>query len=195
VHADATGISQSQVLDISNLSSINWIEVILGFLATLIGVLLAFELERWREEKSRKERVIGALEMIKDEVEKNITLCRQIDQDFTDPRRGLHYVQYYTLKTTTWEAVSPALVDLKSHDLSVRIQSEYYEYDHMKRKIDARLDIWKQWEALGGKPPSHGMEELFSDLTQAVWDGTRTLQKSGETTKKQIEAELGRLRD
>lgn len=40
--------------------------------ATALGVVAAFALSRWREEKSRKERLIGTLKMIRDEFKRNV---------------------------------------------------------------------------------------------------------------------------
>jgi len=151
-----------------------WVDLVvlvLPLFATFGGVVLGFELERRREEKRRKERLFGGLQMIKDEVKKNVDLCAQIENDFAT--HGCSYVQYYSLKTTTWEAVSGVLVDLRSPELTRQIASEYYEYDHMKRKIDARFDLFKS-----GMPTPK--LTTFANLTKAVEDGARSLKESGE---------------
>ena len=170
-----------------------WIGGILGFfltiLATLLGVFAAFRLERWREERSRRERLIGALEMTRDEIEKNTNLCKQILDEISASRE---WVQYYNLKTTTWEDVSPALVDLKSPELSKKIASQYYEYIHMNRKLDARFDLWKtEPQAIAGPGD---WDRKFSNLTDAVSEGAKSLCDSGPLLA-DIESAIKDLRD
>lgn len=184
-HADVVAVDQSRVYSTGSvIDSLNWIGVILGFLATLLGVLLAFQLERWREGKSRKERLIGALEMIKDEVEKNVSLCNQILKEFAN--KGPSWIQYYNLKTTTWESVSSTLVDLKDSDLSKKIAGQYYEYYHMNRKIDARFDLFKFIGAGGVR---------LKALTNAVSQGATDLRDDSERLAREIETKISSLRD
>jgi hypothetical protein len=113
------------------------ITIFATFLPTFLGVILAFELERYRDARARRERLVGALRMIRDEIVRNVALCKQIESELS--LYGQEYVQYYNLKTTTWESVSSALVDLKSPELAKLIATEYYEYEHLKRRIDARF--------------------------------------------------------
>jgi hypothetical protein len=182
---DLVTVNQSLISPSGSIAeSLNWIEIILSFLATLLGVILAFRLERWREEKSRKERLIGALEMIRDEIEGNVNLCRQILQEFVD--RGPSWIQYYNLKTTTWEGVSSVIVDLKDSNLSKKIANQYYQYYHMNRKIDARFDFFK---FVGTS------DTRFSNLTTAVSEGAKSLLDDGERLIPEIEKRISGLRD
>lgn len=96
---------------------------------------LGFELER--DTQARNERLVGALQIIRDEIERNISLCKQIHEELSS--NGA-FVQYYNLRTTIWQTVSSALVDLKSPDLSKQIANEYFDYEHLKRRIDARFE-------------------------------------------------------
>jgi hypothetical protein len=164
-----------------------WIETLIAFAtaaaATALGVFFAFTLDRRRERASRKERLIGALQMIRDEVERNLGECKHIQDDFA--KYGPKYVQYYNLKTTTWEAVSPALVDLKSPELTKKIANEYYQYYHENRKLDARFDLFKFGTS----------QSPFAALTNAVLLGAQTLSTSGGELLDAINKETRNLRD
>lgn len=185
VHADPVAVGQSQISSSgSTTDSLKWITVALEFSATFLGVLIAFRLEGWRQGKSREERLIGALEMIKDEVEKNVSLCIQILDELA--KNGPSFVQYYNLKTTTWESVSSALVDLKDSDLSKKIADQYYEYYHMNRKMDARFDLFKDIVAA---------EFQFNALTTAVSQGATKLRDDGGRLVREIETRISSLRD
>jgi hypothetical protein len=53
------------------LSKINWSDHIVGFFSALFGILIAFQLESWREDSERKELVTLALQNLKNEIEIN----------------------------------------------------------------------------------------------------------------------------
>jgi len=149
---------------------------------TFLGVIFAFELERHRESNARRERLVGALRMIKDEIERNVALCKQIESEFS--KYGQDYVQYYNLKTTTWESVSSALVDLNSPELAKQIATEYYEYEHLKRRIDARFDFFKT--------PTP-FSDSFAKITGSVVTGVRSMQASANNLLEAIEKRLKEL--
>jgi hypothetical protein len=152
------------------------------FVATFGGVVVAFELERYRENTARRVRLVGALRMIRDQVERNVGLCKQIKDELS--QHGTNFVQYYNLKTDVWQAVLPSLVDLRSPELGKQIATEYYEYDHMRRKIDARFEVFKQATA---------MPESFGVLSNAVLTGANSLQISGNNLLKAIDRRLSEL--
>jgi hypothetical protein len=153
------------------------------FLATFVGVVFAFELERYRERIARRERLLGALRMIRDEIHRNFLLCDQIWKELS---ANLDHVQYYNLKTTTWDAVSSALVDLGDPELVKQIATEYYEYDHMKRKIDARFEFFK-----GIAHPS--TSGSFSQLSNAVMITAHNLLISSAKVRTAIDQKLVQL--
>lgn len=152
------------------------------FTATFLGVIFAFELERHREANARRERLGGALRMIRDEIERNVALCKQIQNELSQRQ---DYVQYYNLKTTTWESVSSALVDLKSPELVKQIATEYYEYEHLKRRIDARFEFFKT--------PTP-FSDSFAKITGSVITGVMKLQTSGNNLLAEIDKQLKQLK-
>jgi hypothetical protein len=158
------------------------ITILSTFLATFLGVIFAFELERYRDAHARKERLVGALRMIRDEIEKNVALCKQIENELS--LYGQDYVQFYNVKTTTWESVSSALVDLKPPELAKQIATEYYEYEHLKRKIDARFEFFRTPTPFA---------DSFAKMTSAVVTGVRDMQKSGSNLLIVIDKQLKEL--
>lgn len=126
--------------------------------------------------------------MIRDEIQKNTDLCNQILGDFE--REGMGYQQYYTLTRSTWEAVSDALYDLKDHKLTQRIAMQYYEYDHMQRKMDTRLNLWS---AISLDNPLTEMK--YEVVSPAVKRGAETIAASGSERLRDINEAIKNLRD
>ena len=156
-------------------------------LLTFFGVIFAFELERWREGNARMERLVGALQMIRDEIERNVALCKQIENELS--QHGPALVQFYNLKTTTWESVASALVDLKSSELAKLISTEYYEYEHLKRRIDARFEFFKT-----GDQSNVLQSKAFEKITRSVMMGVKNLQISGKNVLDAIDKQLDELK-
>lgn len=164
----------------------SYVAIAAGFLATFFGVILGFELERRRDSKNRKERLVGALEMIKDEIERNIGLCEQIQNELTkDPG----FVQYYLLKTTTWTSVASVLVDLKSPKLAKQIASEYFDYEHLNRRINARFEFFKT-----GDPSNVIHARAFANITGSVIVGVKDLQVSSKNVVNAIKTQLDQMK-
>lgn len=128
--------------------------------------------------------MVGALRIIRDQVERNVAICKQIKDELS--LHGLNYVQYYSLKTDVWQSVLPALVDLRSPELAKQIGTEYYEYDHMRRKVDARFEISREG-SLSVKPDS------FEALSGAVFTSANSLQISGTKLLQAIDRKLADL--
>lgn len=160
----------------------------LPFASTFFGVVFAFELERRRETRGRSERHVGALEMMRDEIQKNTDLCNQILGDFE--REGMGFQQYYTLTRSAWEAVSGALYDLKDRRLTQRIAMQYYEYDHMQRKMDTRLNLWSATSL------DNPLTEIkYEVISPAVKTGAETIATSGSELLRDINEAIKNLRD
>jgi hypothetical protein len=151
-------------------------------------VVFAFELERRRETRRRSERHVGALEMIGDEIKKNVELCNQIKNDFEIA--GMGYQQYHTITRSTWEAVSDALYDLEDRKLTQRIAIQYYEYDHMQRKMDTRLNLWSM---ISLDNPLTEMK--YEVISPAVKEGAESLAASGSKLLEEINEAIKNLRD
>lgn len=157
-----------------------------GVPGNILWVILGFELERRRDSKNRKERLVGALEMIKDEIERNIGLCEQIQNELTkDPG----FVQYYLLKTTTWTSVASVLVDLKSPKLAKQIASEYFDYEHLNRRINARFEFFKT-----GDPSNVIHARAFANITGSVIVGVKDLQVSSKNVVNAIKTQLDQMK-
>lgn len=167
-------------------STLAAVSIIAGFLATLLGVVIGFELERCRDNQARKERLVGALQMIRDEIERNVSLCKQIHDELS---KNPAFVQYYNLKTTTWQAVSSALVDLNSPDLVKQIANEYFDYDWLKRRMDARFGFFKS-----GGSSNIIQSNAFAAITGSVMTGVKSLQISGKNVLEQIDKQLNELK-
>jgi len=157
-----------------------------GFAATLLGVVAGFELERLRDTQAQKERLVGALQMIRDEIDRNVSLCRQIQEELS---KNPTFVQYYNLKTTTWQAVSSALVDLNSPDLVKQIANEYFDYEHMKRRIDARFEFFKSSGSF-----NKVQNNAFAAITGSVMKSVELLQTSGKNVLESIDKQLHELK-
>jgi hypothetical protein len=125
--------------------------------------------------------------MIRDEIERNVSVCKQIHEELS--LHGNQWVQYYNLKSTTWQAVSSALVDLKSPTLTKQIATEYFEYEHLKRRIDARFEFFKT-----GDPSNVLQSKAFEAITGSVMIGVKALQISGKNALDAIDKQLNELK-
>lgn len=101
-------------------------------IATLIGVITAFELERWRDDRKSKARVLEQLRSLKKELDENLGVQsghnRVIQRQQSSSRtEGDHYtLDLYS--TDVWDAVlEDNLLDVIPADLFYDLQDLYSE--------------------------------------------------------------------
>jgi len=117
--------------------------------ATVIGVGLgvplglwlnrrASELQRRQEEKRIKQRRLWLLKALQEEVEHDQELLGQLESEL---KKG--GVPLYSLDTDMWEFVGGQVAEaISSEKILTRASRLYFEFDHMKRKIDALFQLW-----------------------------------------------------
>lgn len=116
-------------------------DILIRFLAPLLGVLFGIPIAFWRDRKTRegikRERAIAILSALKEEITHNIQLLNQI-QDQLKP----DYMIYYNMDMNTWRATSlQEFEGIISYKLLRQIYTIYYEYEHMSRKIDTQFSM------------------------------------------------------
>jgi uncharacterized protein YacL (UPF0231 family) len=117
--------------------------------ATVIGVGLgvplglwlnrrASELQRRQEEKRIKQRKLRLLKALQKEVEHDQELLNQLEGELKTGK-----VPLYSLDTDMWEFVGGQVAEaISSEEILTRTSSLYFEFDHMKRKIDALFQLY-----------------------------------------------------
>jgi len=127
-----------------------WTGLFSNGLATLIGVAAGVPLALWinrrieagrlREDaRARVNRRILVLEVLIQEVTHDKELLRQIQDNVSE---GM--IIYYTLDTDIWPSISREAIEaMSSSEVISKISSLYYEYEHLKRKIDAQFRMFQ----------------------------------------------------
>lgn len=157
-------------------------DVAIQFIATLFGVLVgipvAFWLDRKITEGHEKERAIFVLTALKEELIHNLGLLKQIINELYGPTTMI----YYNMDMNTWRTVK--LEDFEgiiNHEILRRIFAIYYEYEHLSRKIDTQFSMHysvvramptyeEERRQIIGSIRGHIVEKLEGDTQQLVSD-------------------------
>jgi hypothetical protein len=122
-----------------------------GALATLVGVVIGIpaalyvnrmisgwqrQAERAREQQHRRQEEVSVLQGLLDELGRNEWLLKEMRDELPNG------VIFYTLDTSFWEAASGRQIQcLENFELVARLSRLYYEFQHLKRKIDAQFEM------------------------------------------------------
>jgi len=105
-------------------------ESIWNFVAVVLGIVLAFTIDRWIEARKKKSVQKTLVSLIADEVERNIDLMNAVVEKSIVP--------YFQLETQNKESCWSALVEHPFTDRAL-IQSilrSYFEYRFINRTLD-----------------------------------------------------------
>ena len=115
-----------------------------GLLAVVLGIPAGLWLNRLAElrqkraeaEKTRLHQ-LAVLRAIKDEIEQNQSLIDELEGELKPD-----VVLTYTLRTDLWHAVSRDVVGaVSSEELIQDLSQLYFQYEHLRRKLDAQFEI------------------------------------------------------
>lgn len=166
----------------------DWLDALLEFVAALLGVLIGIPVALWLDRKSResgqREKAIAVLSSIKEEINHNLGLLKQIQKELRP-----NSLIYYNMDMNTWRASSlEEFEGIISHGLLRRIFRLYYEYELMSRKIDVQLNMhYSVVRATKGYP------EERARIVNAILVHAAPWEKESESLTKDIESELNRL--
>lgn len=160
-------------------------DIIIRFLAPLLGVLFgipfAFWIDRKTREKIKRERAIAVLSALKEEINHNIGLLKQIQAQLT-PKSMI----YYNMDMNTWRATSlEEFEGIISHKLLRHIYRIYYEYEHISRKIDTQFNM--HYSVV--RAMNTYLKERQT-IVGAILKHAESLEKESEQLIKEIETEL-----
>lgn len=118
-----------------------FVDVLLRFIAPLLGVLFgipfAFWIDRKTRERSKRETAVAVLSALKEEINHNVGLLEQIQNELRP-----NSMIYYNLDMNTWRAMSlEEFEGIVSRKLLRHIYRIYYEYEHLSRKIDTQFTM------------------------------------------------------
>lgn len=134
-------------------------------LATLIGVYLAFRLDRFRQEQQTRRRAINHLRSIRTELklnEQRLNANRQLIKHLQnrDPE-GDHYI-LESLETAAWiAALEEPIVGTVSNDVYEPLQDTYSSINSINSLIDRQKDEMHH--------PVIGSEGKFGHKTYEIW--------------------------
>lgn len=126
-----------------------WAFFLSTLFATIVGVALgiptglwlsrrASEYQRHREEEQAGQRKLSVLRALQEEVAHNLDLLNQIEGQLNN--KGL---PFYSLDTDMWPLLgSEAAQAVTSENILTLVSRLYFEFDHMKRKLDAIFQIY-----------------------------------------------------
>ena len=169
----------------------NWTLFLPEVVATVTGVALgiplglwlnrrASELQRRQAEERTKQRRLWLLKALQEEVEHNQALLNQLEGELKSSK-----VPFYSLDTDMWEFVGGQVAEaISSEEILTRASRLYFEFDHMKRKIDALFQLfanpvmgasslWQQrFTALSGSILAHlpPTEQLCEEVLHLLKD-------------------------
>jgi hypothetical protein len=106
-----------------------------------LGLLLnrrTNKLQRQQEEARAKERRLRLLKALQKEVEHDQELLNQLEGELNKGD-----IPLYSLDTDMWESVGGQVAEaVSSEQILTRTSRLYFEFDHMKRKIDALFQLY-----------------------------------------------------
>lgn len=165
-------------------------DIAIQFVATLFGVLIgiptAFWLDRRITASHERERAKAVLTALREEVNHNLELLRQMQGEF----KAGSVMIYYNMDMNTWRATS--LEDFEGiikHEILRCIFTIYYEYEHLSRKIDVQFNM--HYSVVRAMDYSKEREQIVG----AILIHASRLEKGSEQLIKEMESELERLAD
>lgn len=134
-------------------------------LATLIGVYLAFRLDRFQRKRQTQQQTIDHLRSIKNEIqtnkeriEANQKMIRHLQQQ---NRKGNHYI-LTPLETDAWlSALEEPIVGIVSNDVYEQLQDNYSKMKVVNSLIDRQKSEMHH--------PVIGSEESSGTISYEVW--------------------------
>lgn len=173
-----------QIIDV-----MEFVDIFLRFLAPLLGVLFgipfAFWIDRKTKERSKRERAIAVLSALKEEINHNVGLLKQIQNELKP-----NSMIYYNVDMNTWRATSlEEFEGIVSHKLLRHIYRIYYEYEHMSRKIDTQFTMHYSVVRAMGKTYMKEREHIVG----AILTHAKPLHDESKQLIEEMETELKRL--
>jgi hypothetical protein len=128
----------------------DWLDALVTFLATLIGVAAGVPVALWIDRKvssrHRKEEEVYFLHIVKDNLSHNVDLMNQIQRELR-----VETVLFYHLDLSPWQTHSGRLDSVENRELVQRIARTYYELEHLNRKMDLQLEMaYSAFRAISG---------------------------------------------
>ena len=121
-----------------------WSFFLPSLIATLVGAALgipiglwlnrrAGEYQRHREEQQARQRKVAVLKALQEEVTHNLHLLNQMEDQLN--KGGM---PFYSLDTDMWMLLGGEVAQaVASEDMLTRVSRLYFEFEHIKRKLDA----------------------------------------------------------
>ena len=165
----------------------DWATFNTSWVTALVAVTLGIPAGLWlnrqlesRMKQSERERVrehqLAVLRAIKDEVEQNQSLIDELEGELKQD-----VVPTYGLRTDLWHAVSRDVVGaVSSEELIQGLSRLYFQYEHLRRKLDAQFEIGMRPAvtmgfAAGGKRVEHLIRDGIVGTVLAQIPGVRDL--------------------
>jgi hypothetical protein len=139
--------------------------------ATVTGIALGIPLGLWlnrstnklqrqQEEARAKERRLRLLKALQKEVEHDQELLNQLESELKSSK-----VPLYSLDIDMWEFVGGQVAEtISSEELLTHTSRLYFEFDHMKRKIDALFQLFAN-PVMGA---SSLWKQRFTELSDSI---------------------------
>jgi hypothetical protein len=122
----------------------------------------AERLQRRREERQAKARRLWLLKALQEEVAHNLELLNQLEGELKN-----NWVPLYSLDTDMWGFLGGQVAqDISLEKILASASRLYFEFDHMKRKIDALFQLF----ANPLMSSSDEWQQRRSDLSRSMLD-------------------------
>lgn len=116
---------------------VDWTNHIVGFVSTLLGIFIAFQLDDWQDRRAQEARTEINLQAIKKEIENNITIYKNNISKLSQ------FVEYYdVIMSCRREPTGMILSESKLN--SLRLKNERFNDIKFLKKLNDTLSVYTE---------------------------------------------------
>ena len=132
-------------------SRIDWKNHIIAFFSALLGILIAFQLEDYRDDRQEKEKLAVTLYAIKKEIESNRIIYQTNIAKLSD------FLEYFELRALTNEKGELKLNRAKFEKMKVKRSDRFRNWILLKQQNDSTSIFDTHWEFTIDTAPETGV--------------------------------------
>lgn len=141
-----------------------FLDFVASLMAGIIGVVLGFEIDRWRETQRDKVKAIEFLALIKEEMSENLGTSRLVSTAIKEIPR-ISSLPHYGFQFGVWRALSERIALIRNNTLRLNIIKAYAFSEEIERMMTRYLDLGYDLETEPNKD-----SDGYKELSRTVWD-------------------------
>jgi hypothetical protein len=132
-------------------NKIDWKNHVIAFFSAMLGILIAFQLEDYRDNRQEKEKLRVTLNAIKKEIENNRTIYQ------TNINRLSDFLEYFELRELTNEKGELKLTKDKFERMKAKHPDRFRNWILLKQQNDSSIIFDTHWEFTIDTAPETGV--------------------------------------